>query len=118
MAINLLAEGQEQLVPLFGVHSGRDRDKLAGLELSRTQSGLPVLSGTCGWVECRILERIDSGDRMIYLADAVEQALDPDRRPLTKRAAFAALPDHQRRALERKGLQEARRDQALIRDFG
>src|SRR5688500_13695579 len=43
LVINVLAEGQHALVPHFGLRSGRDTDKLRGLHVTRTRSGIAVL---------------------------------------------------------------------------
>ena len=116
-AINLLAVGQEALVPLFGLQSGRDIDKFAGLQPYRTSRGLPVLPGTCGWAECVVRESIDAGDRLIYLADIEEQLLHYGRDPLRKYDAFDLLPPEIREQLEEKHRRDAIRDAALQKRY-
>lgn len=116
-AINLLATGQEALVPLFGLYSGRDRDKFENIERYRTSRGLPVLMDTCGWAECVVRESIDAGDRMIYLADIEEQLLRFGKQPLRKYDAFALLPDEIRLQLEEKHRLDAVRDIPLQKRY-
>ncbi len=114
-ALNMLAAGQIDLLHRFGVLSGRDQDKMAGLPLERTPAGLPALAEAVGWMECRVMDAMDGGDRVIYLADVTASRLNPDREPLRKADAFAALPDEVRQALIQKRLDEGERDRDVIR---
>ena len=116
-AISMLAEGQEEFVPLFGLVSGRDIDKLDGLLLDRTSSGLPVLPGSCGWAEAVIIASIDAGDRMVYLGDIVQQHVYPARSPLRKYAAFERQSDDIRALLEEKHKRDGMRDRELMKRF-
>jgi flavin reductase (DIM6/NTAB) family NADH-FMN oxidoreductase RutF len=117
-ALNLLAEGQEGLVSRFGLHSGRELDKLAGLPLlPPSPAGLPLLEGTCGWAECAILETLDGGDRIVTLAEVTAEALHPGRRPLRKLEALARLPAAEAAALREKAIRDGDRDRGWIRSF-
>ncbi len=113
--LNMLSVDQSEFVPLFGLVSGREIDKLHDMLLDRTSSGLPVLPGTCGWAECVIAASIDAGDRMVYVADIVEQQAYPGMRPLRKREAFARQSEDIRALLERKHTLDGERDRALIK---
>ncbi len=113
-ALNLLAEGQEELFVRFGRYSGREIDKFAGLELATSAGGLPVLTGTCGYAECEIIEMIDGGDRRIVLADVVDERADVTRVPLRKNAAFGRISAEDRAALSAKRRDDGVRDRALI----
>lgn len=116
-AINLLSDAQADLLPRFGLRSGRDTDKFDGLSFGRTSTGIAVLDGVCGWAECRIVASIDSGDRRIYLADVIEQEIARGRTPLRKQEAFAAQPGDIRAALEKKHRVDGERDRALMTVF-
>ena len=116
--INLLADDQDELVPLFGLVSGREIDKFDSLDIGRTASGLPVIPGTCGWAECAIVAMIDSGDRRIYLSDVVEQAVFANKIPLRKREAFAKQSTEIVALLREKQRLDGIRDEILIRRFG
>ncbi len=114
-ALSLLRADQHELVPLFGLVSGRDIDKFDGLALARTPAGLPVLADSCGWAECKIVTAIDAGDRMLYLADVTAQQVFASPVPLRKRAAFAAQSDEIRALLVEKHLRDGARDASLLR---
>ncbi len=114
-ALNLLTEGQHDLIPRFGLQTAREVDKLAGLALTRTSSGLPLLPGTCGWAECVIVDFMDGGDRIVYLADIGEHRLDPGRPPLHRREATALLSPEVGAALQLKRQRDGERDRTLMR---
>ncbi len=115
--LHMLAAGQHQLLPRFGLHSGRDRDKFEGMNVWRTPTGLPVIEGCCGWAECRIVTSLNAGDRIVYLADIIAQELQAGCTPLRKRDAFAVQPEDVRIALEEKHRIDGERDRAFIRTF-
>jgi flavin reductase (DIM6/NTAB) family NADH-FMN oxidoreductase RutF len=117
-ALSLLAEGQEALVPHFGLRSGRELDKLAGVALDPpSPAGLPLLAGSCGWAECGILDALDAGDRIIYLAEVTAQQVHPGRQPLRKQEALARLPPAEAAALREKARRDGERDRAFQRLF-
>jgi|GEM_PF-994021 flavin reductase (DIM6/NTAB) family NADH-FMN oxidoreductase RutF len=116
--LQMLAEGQHELLGKFGLRSGREEDKLAGHKIERSPGGLALFAGTCGWAECRVLDEMNGGDRMIYLAEVVAQHVDGSRRPLRKVEAFSKLPLKVSMALGEKRLLDGARDRELIRrDF-
>jgi flavin reductase (DIM6/NTAB) family NADH-FMN oxidoreductase RutF len=113
--VNLLSQEQAPWLPRFGLHSSRTHHKFEGLAIEFTTNGIPILPGTCGWVECHVGQQVDTGDRIIYIADVVAQAFYPGRSPLRKQDAFAALPPEQLAALTQKRHQDANRDRDLMK---
>lgn len=116
--LHLLAEGQHELVPHFGLESGRDHDKLAALEaagihVSRVPCGLAVIRGVAGFAECEVLERIDVADRAIFVAGIVAEEVDETCVPLTLGAAYRALPPDVADACEEQRRQDGLRDAEL-----
>lgn len=116
--LHLLAADQLDLLPRFGLSSSRDADKFAGLSLSSSHSGIPVLQDTCGWAEMRIVDRLDAGDRIACLCDAIEIGDEPDRPPLRLKDALARLPPDVAAALDRKRIRDGERDRTWMKDFG
>ena len=74
-AMHLIDETQLDLVWRFGLQSGRDVDKLAGLKFRAGATGSPLLSEALAWFDCRVEARMDSGDRTVYLAAVVDGQL-------------------------------------------
>src|SRR5437016_2041438 len=55
-ALSVLAAGQTDLLDALGFRSGRDHEKLAGLDFTLTSRGDPIFRGSLGWVECEVIE--------------------------------------------------------------
>lgn len=70
-AIHLITADQIDLAWQFGIGSGRDRDKLAGLETTVAETGCPILTDCLAWLDCKVITRHDTGDRIFYWADVV-----------------------------------------------
>jgi flavin reductase (DIM6/NTAB) family NADH-FMN oxidoreductase RutF len=112
-AINLLAQGQEDWLTLFGLYSTREVDKFAGLDLQTTPTGIPLLPGTCGWAECQIVQAVDLGDRMVFIADVLHHQLYEQHQPLCRIEAMQALPSNIVEELAAKRLRDIECDCAL-----
>ena len=111
--LNMLADDQEDFLESFGLRSGFKRDKFADIQLTRTESGLPVLPETCGWALCKVAQSIDVGDRIIWIADVVKQSVNPDKQPLRRVEGLNALPDEIRQELLQQRLADIERDRPL-----
>ena len=68
--VNILAEDQEALSTRFAKSGG---DKFTGVAHHLGRLDTPVLDGTLGHVECRIVETHEGGDHVIHVG-AVEHA--------------------------------------------
>jgi flavin reductase (DIM6/NTAB) family NADH-FMN oxidoreductase RutF len=76
--LNILAADQEDISRRFATSGG---DKFAGVAYHLGPSGTPVLDGTLGHIECRIVETHEAGDHVIHLGQ-VECAETRDGQPL------------------------------------
>jgi flavin reductase (DIM6/NTAB) family NADH-FMN oxidoreductase RutF len=113
-AINLLAEGQQNWLPLFGLQSTREINKFDGILCETTADGIPILPQTCGWAECQIVQEVDLGDRIIVIADVLNHQVNESRKPLCRAEAMAALPPEVSQALAQKRLLDIECDRALL----
>lgn len=109
-AVQLLSEGQHDHVARLGLRSGREADKLDGLELARTSRGLPLVSGTCGWTDCDAVIATGTDERLLCLGRVVEEEVYPDRRPLTFGMLTQALPEETLRAIEEQRARDGKSD--------
>jgi flavin reductase (DIM6/NTAB) family NADH-FMN oxidoreductase RutF len=100
--VNLLAADQAEWLPHFGLRSQREFDKFAGIPYTTTPQGIPLLPNTCGWADCIVVESVDRGDRVVLIADVIDQMVFPDRKPLRRVEALAALPSEVTQALAEK----------------
>lgn len=90
--LNFLSLDQLHLIRDFGLVSGIDREKLAGVEYSLGDTGVPILAGCMGFLECRVVNAMDGGDMTCFLADVVAGEANPDVLPVTWREARALIP--------------------------
>jgi flavin reductase (DIM6/NTAB) family NADH-FMN oxidoreductase RutF len=77
-AVNFLANGQQDISQRFAVSGG---DKFTGIAWRPGNVGAPILDGTIGQVECRIVHAYDGGDHTIYVGE-IEAAAASDGEPL------------------------------------
>src|SRR5215210_6074530 len=71
LGLHLITRAQIDHVWRFAIGSGRDRDKLAGLELLPSQSGVPILADCLACFECQVIHQHEAGDRTFFWADVV-----------------------------------------------
>lgn len=98
-AAHLLSEQSLDLVWRFGLASGRESDKFAGLASERAASGSPIVGSTLGWLDCRVETRLDTGDRTVYVAEVLDAKRLLDSPPLTAKRMLALAPPEKRRQL-------------------
>ncbi|MBB74357.1 MAG: flavin reductase [Planctomycetaceae bacterium] len=83
-ATHLLRQSQVDLALKFALQSGRNVDKLAGLRVSETETGNPVLQDVLCWLDCRVFARLDTGNRIFYWADVIAGEQQENSPPLTE----------------------------------
>jgi flavin reductase (DIM6/NTAB) family NADH-FMN oxidoreductase RutF len=83
--INLLASGQRELAGKLGRSSEQAPHKLKGIKTKPAPvSKTPVLAEAIGWVECRAVASLPSGDHTLFLGEIVEAGVEnADGQPLT-----------------------------------
>lgn len=73
LSVTALAASQLPLLEPLGLRSGRDGDKLAGLEVALTEAGEPWFPGCVGYLGCDVIERHDLGDATAFLCAVRER---------------------------------------------
>jgi flavin reductase (DIM6/NTAB) family NADH-FMN oxidoreductase RutF len=114
-ALHLLGEEHLDWVWRFGLRSGRDIDKLAGLSMTVGANASPILSDALGWLECRVESRLDSGDRTLYLAAVLHGEVARDGPPLTAQRMIQLAPPERLRELKEQMTRDIAIDEAAIR---
>lgn len=79
--INVLGAEQAMLGGHFGLRSGRDINKCAGLEWQTGQTGAPILKECCAWLECRVKHEVDLGHCTLFIGEVID-AKTQDKTPL------------------------------------
>ena len=86
-ALNFLNTTQLDLVGDFGLISGRDKDKLEGIDRVRGKLGSPLLKDCFGYLDCRVISEMDGGDMTCFLADVIDGKTMGEGHPLWWRDA-------------------------------
>lgn len=78
-------DASPELLGRFGYRSGRDFDKMEGMQLSYGVTGVPVvLDDALAWLECRVVQTVDVGTHLMFIGELLQaEILDAGREPLT-----------------------------------
>lgn len=114
-ALHLLGERHLDWVWRFGITSGREGDKLAGLDVTAGATGSPLLSDGLTWLDCRVEARLQTGDRTVYLAAVADAASVSAEAHLTTRRMLELAPADMKRRLKEALARDAAVDAAAIR---
>ena len=114
--VHLLAESQESLVPIFGLENSKIVNKFLAVDYSVDNNNIPIVSNTCGYVSCKLIHRVDCGDRIICIADVIAQKLEKNAKPLCKNTAFAQQSQENLKKLLQKRHDDGMRDIKLKKD--
>ena len=101
-ALNFPRAGQLEWIRDFGLHSGRDSDKLASIEFSRGRTGSPLFADCWGWLDCVVVNAMDGGDMTCFLADVVDGRTIGPGQPLWWREARNRVPEEWMRIYSEK----------------
>jgi flavin reductase (DIM6/NTAB) family NADH-FMN oxidoreductase RutF len=80
--VNLLAEEQEDLSRLFADKSLQETHGFKGVEHRLGANGAPVLIDCLGYLECRVVQRHDGGDHVIFIGEVEAAEPGSDAAPL------------------------------------
>ena len=92
LAVNFLRRDQLDLIKAFGFVSGRDTDKLAGIDYDTGATGCPLLRDCWGYLDCRVVNALDGGDLTCFLAEVLAGETRSDDGPLYWRDARRRIP--------------------------
>lgn len=112
LTVTMLSEGQLGLFEPLGLKSGRDGNKLGGLDFELTANADPIFTGGVGWLECEVLEEQDLGDAITFLCAIRKQHQDPAAGvPMSWASARPGVPEE----LMQRYLEKNRHDQDVAR---
>jgi len=70
-AVNYLGEGQQNLAIHFGKQSGREVEKFRKVPYFTEETGAPILKECLAYLDCRVINQMDSGDHTIFLGEVL-----------------------------------------------
>ena len=91
-AVNILREEQRSLSDLFA-GKGSDEERQAVLAAGRAvATGSPILDGTLGYIDCKVVQAHDAGDHVVYIGEALAAGVGELGAPLLYyRGTYQAL---------------------------
>jgi flavin reductase (DIM6/NTAB) family NADH-FMN oxidoreductase RutF len=78
LVLNLVGDNQKEFLKHFGAGFGPDEPAFEGVELQRTESGLPVLAQAMGYLEGTVRSQLETGDHVIYAVEITAGGRGPD----------------------------------------
>lgn len=89
-AVNVYDSGAREFAGKLGMTWVKHPEKLDSLNgRSSPVTGSPLLESALGWVECKVVGSIPSGDHILLVAEVVEAGVNREGTPLTlKEAGF------------------------------
>lgn len=82
-AVSILSEQSDpSLIGRFGFQSGKDTDKFEGISYD-TKEGLPIVTDTCGYIVCKVIDKLETTSHTIFLGEVVDGDLLDSAAPMT-----------------------------------
>ncbi|MFZ4400832.1 MAG: flavin reductase [Bacteroidales bacterium] len=81
----LKQNASSEIIGTFGYKSGKDIDKMNGMELIYGESGVPIIiNESIAYIECKVVQTIDFDTHWMFIGDLVNSGiLDETTTPLT-----------------------------------
>jgi flavin reductase (DIM6/NTAB) family NADH-FMN oxidoreductase RutF len=79
--MNVLAEGQNNLVGYFAKGFELDQNPFEGLNVQRIEGEAPILADALGYLLCRVAARTPAGDHDLFVGTVVGGKLTAEGRP-------------------------------------
>ncbi|MGQ9706806.1 MAG: rubredoxin [bacterium] len=84
-AISILSEETPiNFIGKFGFKSGREIDKFKDTEYKTGRTSAPIVTeNTVGYIECKVVDRVDVGTHTIFIGEVIEADILSDKKPMT-----------------------------------
>jgi len=93
-SVSLLGQDQGELSNRFASKKHEHR-RFEGLECEDGVTGCPRIPGAIAWLDCKVSQELLAGDHVIYVADVMWAAAQPERPLLYFRGAYRELDSQQ-----------------------
>ncbi len=91
--LHILHRGQFDVIEKLGFASGREREKLDDVPHRIGSLGVPLLEDCWAWMECRVINAMDTGSSTFFLGDVVDIGRGPGKEIMTPGYMRANLPE-------------------------
>lgn len=78
-------ETDPEIIGRFGYKSGKDTDKMAGLNIKYGETGVPIVLNDCiAFLECKVIQTIDVGTHYMFIGELLQsEIIDNTKEALT-----------------------------------
>lgn len=83
----LSVDSPVDLIGKFGFQSGRNIDKFDGVAYEMV-GNVPVLKNTCGYVTCKVIDKMETSTHTVYLAEIVDADVYEDNKAVEMSYAY------------------------------
>ena len=68
-----------EIIGRFGYKSGKDTDKLSGMNIKYGETGVPIVLNDCiAYLECKVVETIDVGTHLMFIGELLQSVIVDD----------------------------------------
>ncbi|MCA1840803.1 MAG: flavin reductase family protein [Actinomycetota bacterium] len=78
-AVNILAADQAEVAQRFAESGNDSYDQV---DFSMSPTGLPIIDGAIGTLECEVIDELDGGDHTIFVGKVTDGSYDEQSSPL------------------------------------
>jgi len=70
-AVNILGEEHLEIGRHFAMTEGDNVDNFDGVEISRLDTGSPILDASVGALDCELIKEVDVGDHVLFVGKVI-----------------------------------------------
>lgn len=90
-AVHILSQDQEELCWAF---AGKDSERFSKANWCLSKDNLPILSGSLGVMECKMIHQIEAGDHYVFIGEIINLDVNKDKEPMLYfRRNVGSIPD-------------------------
>jgi len=85
-SVSVLHESTDpEIISRFGYKSGKDFDKMAGMNLKYGETGVPIVLNDCiAFLECKVIQTVDVGTHLMFVGELVQaEVIDDTKSAIT-----------------------------------
>lgn len=82
-AFSILSEDSDPgIIGNFGFQSGKDKNKFDHVDYE-TVSGMPVVKDSCGYVVCKVIDKMETATHTVFLGEVIDAAVYGNKEAMT-----------------------------------
>ena len=75
-------DAETEVIDKFGYHTGKDINKLQGMNVEYGGTGVPViLNSSIAWIECKVVKAVDVGTHIMFIGEVLQTNVIDEQKP-------------------------------------